>query len=85
MPKFICSQCGACCRNIAGIKELRNFDIGNGTCRYLRENKCTIYNKRPDICKIEAMYDKIYRYRMSASDYYKMNYNACSLLRNVDI
>lgn len=32
---FPCTSCGACCKNIAGIKELESYDLGNGVCRFL--------------------------------------------------
>ncbi len=32
---FPCTSCGAYCKNIAGIKGLESFDLGNGVCRFL--------------------------------------------------
>jgi len=55
-------NCGACCR---ALKEkaktwwvwiwLRILDRGDGTCRFLNEdnNKCRIYNNRPNVCIIK--------------------------------
>ena len=36
--KYNCWQCGACCRAIK--------------CRFLKDNKCTIYETRPKVCRI---------------------------------
>lgn len=80
--KFNCIQCGLCCKNIDYIKELKEFDLGNGTCKYLdlRTNKCKIYNKRPDICNIEKSYDSHYYKIYTEEEYLKLNYKGCQLL-----
>ena len=55
--KFLCSQCGACCRKAGAwngakhglpIKE-------DGSCGHLKNNLCSIYENRPDICNAEKM------------------------------
>ena len=55
---FPCSVCGACCRHISNIPELRSFDLGNGVCKELdpKSNKCKIYDNRPLVCRIDEMY-----------------------------
>lgn len=80
--KFKCIQCGLCCRNIDFIKELKEFDLGNGTCKYLdvRTNKCKIYNQRPNICNIEKSYDNFYHKIYTEKDYLMLNYEGCQLL-----
>ena len=80
--KFKCIQCGLCCKNIDYIKELKEFDLGNGTCKYLdlRTNKCKIYNQRPDICNIEKSYDNHYYKIYTEEEYLKLNYEGCQLL-----
>ena len=55
--KFQCSQCGACCRR-AGKSGMRP-DRGDGACIHLtKENLCAIYDTRPELCNMEAMYLK---------------------------
>jgi len=48
---FPCTSCGLCCQNIGGIKELKEFDLGNGICKYFDfgNRKCSIYEDRPNI------------------------------------
>lgn len=51
MSKFPCTKCGACCRaaGLSGLMPSRE----DGACLYLGEdNLCTIYDKRPEICRI---------------------------------
>ena len=53
---FLCSQCGACCK-IAGTIKLMP-DRGDGACVHLLDNNlCSIYNVRPDICKVDKMFE----------------------------
>jgi hypothetical protein len=53
LTAFPCVRCGNCCRSIAHI--FPEYDTGNGTCRYLRGNLCSIYERRPDICNLETV------------------------------
>jgi hypothetical protein len=55
--KFICSGCGACCRSVGQVKELKST---NGICDNLNQetNKCNIYESRPLICRVDDYYNK---------------------------
>lgn len=48
-----CIQCGACCKIAGWVDSTLALDPGNPTCKYLEDNKCTIYDERPDICRTE--------------------------------
>ena len=48
---FSCDKCGLCCRNIDKIPELKAFHNGDGICKFLINNKCSIYSLRPKICR----------------------------------
>lgn len=80
---FPCSNCGLCCRNIDKVQELREFDMGNGTCRYLDiiANSCTIYDTRPDICNIEKMFEKEYKAQFGKKEFYSLNASICNHLQ----
>ena len=80
MP-FSCTKCGECCRHIDRVPQLAAFDIGNGVCRYLKDNLCTIYNVRPGICRVDFMYDKYFSKQISREDYYALNEKACRELK----
>lgn len=78
---FICTKCGMCCRNIDLIPELKEYDIGNGTCVYLSENNlCTIYDDRPEICNVDKMFEKKYKMIMTREEYEKINEEGCKAL-----
>lgn len=81
---FPCTGCGLCCQNIVDIEELKAFDLGNGTCRYLnrQDNSCSVYDTRPDICKIETMFAIKYHQFFTKSDFYIENAKVCNELQN---
>lgn len=69
---FNCEKCGACCRSIG--------------CDKLKDNLCTIYETRPDICRVDVMYNirKQNNSELTKEDYYKMNKLCCEWLRRRD-
>ena len=79
---FICNKCGLCCKNINRIPDLKEFDSGNGVCIHLGEdNLCNIYLSRPDICNVDKMFDKIFKYYMTRSEYDYLNSEGCKALQ----
>jgi Fe-S-cluster containining protein len=81
--KFLCSQCGACCRNISKLGLPHN---GDGVCSYLNRetNKCSIYETRPDICRVDKMFENYFKPKMSKKEFYKINTKACHTLIDKD-
>lgn len=47
--KWKCIQCSACCRFMQF--SIPEFATEDGSCKYLIENKCSIYDSRPELCK----------------------------------
>lgn len=80
--QFSCDKCGECCRNIGNIEELKEFDLGNGVCRWLNGNLCKIYHLRPEICSVDRMYDKHYCQIYSKTEYYELNKKGCELVKS---
>lgn len=80
---FPCTQCGLCCQNISGIKELESFDLGDGICKYFdkKSSSCKIYEHRPNICKIDHMYKTEYKKYFTKQEYYLKNATACNALQ----
>lgn len=79
---FCCNQCGLCCRNIHLVPDLKDFNIGEGVCKYLdlQTNKCLIYNERPLVCNVEKSFESIYSAFMSEDKYILLNQKGCELL-----
>ena len=78
---FKCDMCGECCRNLKLSDIYRELDDGTGKCRYLDGNKCSIYEKRPLICRVDDAYDALFRDTMTKEKYYELNYEACDILK----
>lgn len=78
---FPCDQCGSCCRNLDKCELYAWLDRGDGTCKYLLENQCSIYSNRPLLCRIDECYDRYFYKVMERDEYYKLNRAECEKLR----
>ncbi|MFR5081293.1 MAG: YkgJ family cysteine cluster protein [Anaerobutyricum hallii] len=55
------------------MRELyKELDRGDGTCKYLQGNLCTIYTERPLLCRIDECYEKFFKDQMTLEQYYKV-------------
>lgn len=84
MSGFPCDSCGLCCQNISGISDLVDFDLGNGVCKYFDSTTrlCSIYDKRPLICRVDEMYTFYYSRKINKEEFYRLNQNVCENLKN---
>jgi len=78
---YPCTKCGCCCRNLHKSELYFELDRGDGVCKYLNENKCSIYDTRPLICRIDACYDMFFSMHMSRDEFYKLNLIICNKLQ----
>ena len=78
---FPCQKCGTCCRNIDKVEQLKDYDRGDGVCKWLIDNLCSIYSSRPDICRIDYMYEKEYYKLYSKEEFYNLNLQGCKEIR----
>lgn len=79
---FYCDKCGLCCRNVDKVPQLSAFNSGNGSCIYLKGNLCSIYEKRPEICNVDLMYEKYFEDILSKEEFYQLNYSGCRKLKS---
>ncbi len=79
--RFPCTKCGLCCRHINLIPELAEYDTGNGTCKYLKDKLCSIYDHRPDICRVDIMYAQKYFRLFNKEDFIRQNLLVCKQLQ----
>lgn len=83
MPNnFPCNKCGLCCRRINLVLELAEYDLGNGVCKYLKDNLCSIYEHRPEICRVDVMYSLNYANQYSKEEFYRLNLIVCRRLQD---
>lgn len=80
---FQCNQCGLCCKNLTLSQVYAELDRGDGTCKYLKDNLCSIYNDRPLLCRIDESYEVFFRDSFSREEYYRINYEMCNKLKNL--
>jgi len=80
---FPCTSCGLCCQNISTVEELKAFDLGNGVCKYFDtiSNKCKIYEDRPQICRVDKMFDIQYSKYFTKEEFYIENAKVCNSLQ----
>ena len=77
---FICDKCGECCRNLHLSEIYADLDRGDGVCKHLRGNLCSIY-ERPLKCRIDDAYAELFAGVMTKEQYYRLNYESCQFLK----
>lgn len=78
---FPCDQCGECCRNLNLSPLYSDLDRGDGICWYLSGNRCSIYEERPLLCRVDACYEAFFRDAMPLEEYYRLNQEFCDRLK----
>lgn len=83
---YSCKKCGCCCSNVGNSEIYSDLDRGDGKCRYFDESTklCTIYENRPLKCNVDKTYDFYFKDKITKEEYYKMNYEACRKLKNIN-
>lgn len=56
---------------------------GNGVCIYLKNNLCSIYENRPEICNVDLMYEKYFSVMYTKQEFYELNEKACEKIQKV--
>lgn len=79
---FICDKCGECCRNLNLSWVYHKLDRGDGVCRFLDGNLCSIYETRPLLCRIDESYETLFKEKMDKEDYYRLNYAICNKIKS---
>lgn len=78
---FKCKQCGQCCRNLDKSELYAELNRGDGICRYLEGNLCSIYEDRPLLCRIDESYSVYFKDTYSLDEYYKLNQEGCEKMQ----
>ena len=79
--KIDCTGCPAhCCkvgpRLLGGLLPMNE----EGYCAHLKDDKCSIYDTRPDVCRSGYMFRKL-GMKGSMEDYMKQNVKVCDQLK----
>lgn len=85
MQPFPCYKCGACCMNVDKSVHTKFLDRGDGICSEYDTNTklCKIYDKRPDICRIDLQYKRHYSEEYSWNEFVQINLEACKRLEEL--
>lgn len=78
---FKCDQCGECCRNLNKSSLYEELNRGDGVCKYLNDNICSIYENRPLLCRVDDSYDAFFSVQYTREQYYDLNYRECKNLK----
>jgi len=78
---FYCDCCGWCCRSLDRSNIYKDLDRGDGICKYLNNNFCSIYEQRPLLCRVDESYEVFFKDSMNQDEYYRLNYSACQILK----
>lgn len=81
---FKCDCCGCCCRNLDKSELYADLDRGDGICKYLVDNLCSIYSERPLFCRVDECYELYFKEEMSLEEYYEINALACEKLKRLE-
>ena len=78
---FGCWKCGACCK-IAGLTpQLAHWNRGDGACIHLQaDNSCGIYETRPDVCRVNKMWEREFSDAVTWDKYIELTERACRVL-----
>ncbi len=80
---FPCDSCGKCCRNLHLSSELNDLNRGDGVCLHFDEqsNLCSIYQERPDVCRVSVQYKKNYSLQFTWQEFVEINISICKQLK----
>lgn len=80
---FNCERCGCCCRNLDKSDIYAPLNRGDGVCKYLKGNDCSIYKNRPVLCQIDESYEKFFSEIITRGNFYKINKEMCKKLQKL--
>ena len=74
--------CGECCRYINKVEGLKHLQNGDGVCIYLKDNKCTIYNNRPDLCNFNKLFE-MNKNKITFEEYDRLSVYYCNYFQSI--
>lgn len=78
---FKCEMCGECCKHLNYSNIYADLDRGDGICKFLDGNRCSIYSERPLKCRIDDCYVLFFKEIMSKNEFYAENKKICKELQ----
>ncbi len=81
---FKCDKCGQCCRNLDKSPVYAELHNGDGVCKYLNGNLCSIYLTRPILCRVDESYELYFKNIMARDKYEELNHEFCIVLKKLE-
>ena len=81
---FKCDKCGKCCRHLDLSPLFNDLNRGDGVCKYLKGNLCSIYDERPLKCRVDDAYYSFFKKDLSIDEYYHLNYEMCNIIKKLE-
>ncbi|SFQ38350.1 hypothetical protein SAMN02910358_01847 [Lachnospiraceae bacterium XBB1006] len=78
---FECEMCGECCRHLEKSDLYNELDRGDGVCKFLIGDLCSIYEERPLLCRVDECYDLFFSEKYEKEEYYRLNKMECKKLQ----
>jgi len=76
---FNCDGCGECCKHTGHLKELPSLV---DQCLFLgKRNLCLVYEDRPFVCRVDDIYEAMFKDKMSLQEFYDWTHSACDKLK----
>jgi len=73
---YNCTECGECCKHVAGFLDTKP---GTDECIFLVDNLCSIYEFRPEICRVDTIYHKYFS-GTEYKDFHNYTAEACNTM-----
>lgn len=80
---FKCDKCGECCRHLDESELYQELDRGDGVCKFLTDNLCSIYDKRPLLCRVDESYELFFKSKMTKDEYDGLNTEGCRMIKKM--
>lgn len=81
---FKCDKCGQCCKNLDKSSVYAELHNGDGICKYLDGNLCSIYSTRPILCRVDESYELYFKNIMTRDKYEELNHEVCIILKKIE-
>ncbi len=81
---FKCDKCGQCCKNLDKSSVYAELHNGDGICKYLDGNLCSIYSTRPILCRVDESYEVYFKNIMTRDKYEELNQEVCIILKKIE-
>ncbi|WP_083225168.1 YkgJ family cysteine cluster protein [Clostridium tyrobutyricum] len=81
---FKCDKCGQCCKNLDKSSVYAELHNGDGICKYLDGNLCSIYSTRPILCRVDESYELYFKNIMTRDKYEELNQEVCIILKKIE-